>query len=119
MEIIIEKAVVSSVACGPESAQASTARRIATFLPLPSLLAGARVLHDQDENMTALQLPTLAGPVLLVMPAAEEFEYVIIFEGETGRRIIGSVREDRRVKTNAARVVAYRAAEFLRTRRLV
>jgi hypothetical protein len=57
--------------------------------------------------------------VLLVMPITEECGYVIIHEGETGRRIIGTVRrEDRRVR-QPLRQVAYRVAEFLRSRALV
>ncbi|WP_042426771.1 hypothetical protein [Streptacidiphilus anmyonensis] len=119
MEIIIAQGCVTSVVHGPESEQASTARQIASFLPLPSLLDGARVLHDQDENMTALQLPTHAGPVLLVMPITEECQYVIIFEGETGRRIIGTVRREDRRTRQPLRQVAYRVAEFLRSRALV
>jgi hypothetical protein len=119
VEIVIAQGCVTAVTRGPESEKASAARQIASYLPLPSLLDKARVLHDQDGNMTSLQLPTYAGPALVVMPAAEEFEYVIIHEGEAGRRIIGTVRrEDRRVR-QPLRVIAYRVTEFLRSRALV
>lgn len=121
MEIFIAYGVVSPVTGGelPQSPQATRAREVATFLPLPSLLEGARVLHDLDADLTALQLPTRVGPVLLVMPPADGFEYVLVHEGETGRRIIGTVREDRRVSRSTSRQIAYRVAELLRTRYLV
>ncbi|MFD0332257.1 hypothetical protein ACFQZC_38695 [Streptacidiphilus monticola] len=96
-------------------------RRCSRWRSLPTcrflLLEGARILHDQDENLTAIQLPSHAGPVLVVMPPAEDFEFSILHEAETGRRILGAVRPDRR--TSNARQIAYCVTEFLRTRALI
>ncbi|MFC5911488.1 hypothetical protein [Streptacidiphilus monticola] len=117
MEIVIKGGVVRAVASGPNTPASLLALEIATYLPLPSLLEGARILHDQDENLTAIQLPSHAGPVLVVMPPAEDFEFSILHEAETGRRILGAVRPDRR--TSNARQIAYCVTEFLRTRALI
>jgi hypothetical protein len=103
----------------PAESFPTRAREVATYLPLPSLPEGARVLHDRDEDLTALQLPTRVGPVLLIMPPADGFEYLLVHEGDEIRRIIGTVREDRRVSRSTSRQIAYRVAELLHTRALI
>ncbi|MEV6796536.1 hypothetical protein AB0M87_32150 [Streptomyces sp. NPDC051320] len=115
MELIIAEGKVSAEAAGPDSLNAQRARTIANYLPLPQLLAGAKVVHNLDENYTGIRIETAAGPVVIMMPVAAGFEFNIVHESETGPRILGTVKGS----SLPARAIAYRISEFFHTKGLV
>lgn len=94
--------------------QALRARRIANFLPRPELLRDAVIVHDLDENTTSIRFDTTAGPIRILLPVAQGFEFYFIHDSDVGPRILGSFRG----ASLSVRAVAFRISEFLRTRGL-
>ncbi|GGN96414.1 hypothetical protein GCM10011579_097870 [Streptomyces albiflavescens] len=118
MEIVISAGKVTARTDEIKTPEAVKARRIANFLPRPELLTGATIVHNEDEKYTAIRFETGAGPVRVVLPVAEGFEFHIIHDSETGARILGSIPERHRGVSLSVRAIAYRISEFLRTRGL-
>ncbi|MFE6020760.1 hypothetical protein ACFQ6O_29810 [Streptomyces sp. NPDC056441] len=114
MEIVISAGKVTSSTGEIETSQAVKARSIANFLPRPELLRDATIVHDQDENTTSIRFDTAAGPIRVLLPVAQGFEFHIIHDSDTGPRILGSIRG----ASLPVRVIAFRISEFLRTRGL-
>ncbi|MER5200064.1 hypothetical protein ACWD3J_41960 [Streptomyces sp. NPDC002755] len=114
MEIVITAGKVTSGADEITTPQAQKARRIANFLPRPELLRDAVIEHNQDDNTTSIRFETTAGPIRILLPIAEGFEFHIIHDSDTGPRILGTFRG----ASLPVRSVAFRISEFLRTRGL-
>lgn len=114
MEIVITGGTVTAATDEIQNPQAVKARRIANYLPRPSLLTSAVIVHDRDEGSTSIRFDTEAGPVRIVMPVAQGFEFHVIHDSETGPRILGSIRGT----SLPVRAIAFRISEFLRTRGL-
>ncbi|MER5402620.1 hypothetical protein [Streptomyces sp. NPDC002599] len=114
VEIVITAGKVTLGADEATTSQAQRARRIANYFPRPELLRDAVIEHNRDENTTAIRFETSAGPIRVLMPVAEGFEFHIIHDSDTGPRILGSIRGS----SLPVRAVAFRISEFLRTRGL-
>ncbi|MFD7284021.1 hypothetical protein ACFV80_45365 [Streptomyces sp. NPDC059862] len=114
MEIVISAGKVTPGAEEIKTPQATKARRIANFLPRPELLRDAVIEHNQDDNTTSIRFDTTAGPIRILLPVAQGFEFHIIHDSDTGPRILGTIRGD----SLSVRAVAFRISEFLRTRGL-
>ncbi|WP_326757313.1 hypothetical protein OHB35_53330 [Streptomyces phaeochromogenes] len=114
MEIVIAAGRVTPNADEITTPQAVKARRIANFLPRPVLLRDAVIVHNQDDNTTSIRFDTTAGPIRILLPVAEGFEFHVIHDSDTGARILGSIRGG----SISVRAIAYRISEFLRTRGL-
>ncbi|MGV9351222.1 hypothetical protein ACWDSD_42240 [Streptomyces spiralis] len=114
VEIVISGGKVAPSADEITTPQAAKARRIANFLPRPELLRDAVIVHNQDENTTSIRFDTTAGPIRVLLPVAEGFEFHIVHDSDTGPRILGTFRG----AALSVRAVAYRISEFLRTRGL-
>ncbi|OIJ99034.1 hypothetical protein BIV25_11050 [Streptomyces sp. MUSC 14] len=114
MEIVIVNGKVTPETAKINTPQAEKARGIANFLPRPELLRDAVIVHDQDEKTTSIRFDTAAGPVRVLLPVAQGFEFHIIHESDTGPRILGTFRG----ASLPVRSVAFRISEFLRTRGL-
>jgi hypothetical protein len=114
MEIVIRGGKVAPSTDEITTLQAAKARRIANFLPRPELLRDAVIEHNQDENTTSIRFETTAGPIRILLPVAQGYEFHIIHDSDTGPRILGSFRDARL----SVRAVAFRISEFLRTRGL-
>lgn len=114
VEIVISRGKVASGADGITTPQAAKARRIANFLPRPELLRDAVIVHNQDDNTTSIRFDTAAGPIRVLLPVAQGFEFYIIHDSDTGPRILGSFRG----ASLSVRAVSFRISEFLRTRGL-
>ncbi|MDX3265603.1 hypothetical protein PV336_41645 [Streptomyces sp. MI02-2A] len=114
MEIVISAGKVTSGAEEFKTPQAAKARRIANYLPRPELLRDAVIEHNRDDNTTSIRFDTTAGPVRILLPVAEGFEFNVIHDSDTGPRILGSFRGD----PLSVRAIAFRISEFLRTRGL-
>ncbi|MEU9015743.1 hypothetical protein AB0D12_39980 [Streptomyces sp. NPDC048479] len=114
MEIVITAGKVTTSTDEITTPQAQKARRIANFLPRPELLRDAIIEHNQDDNTTSIRFETTAGPIRILLPVAEGFEFHIIHDSDTGPRILGSFRG----ASLPVRAVAFRISEFLRTRGL-
>ncbi|MEU6653408.1 hypothetical protein ABZ904_29225 [Streptomyces sp. NPDC046900] len=114
MEIVISAGKVTSGAEEIKTPQAAKARRIANFLPRPELLRDAVIEHNRDDNTTSVRFDTTAGPVRILLPVAEGFEFNVIHDSDTGPRILGSFRGG----SLSVRAIAFRISEFMRTRGL-
>ncbi|MFF7987854.1 hypothetical protein ACFZDK_54015 [Streptomyces sp. NPDC007901] len=114
MEIVISEGKVSPSADEITTPQAEKARRIANFLPRPELLRDAVIEHNQDEKTTSIRFETTAGPIRILLPVAQGFEFHIIHDSDTGPRILGTFRGS----SLSVRAIAFRISEFLRTRGL-
>ncbi|MFD9654939.1 hypothetical protein [Streptomyces mirabilis] len=114
MEIVISGGKVAPSTDEITTPQAAKARRIANYLPRPELLRDAVIEHNQDDNTTSLRFETAAGPIRILLPVAEGFEFHIIHDSDTGPRILGTLRG----ASLSVRAVAFRISEFLRTRGL-
>ncbi|MFE9604560.1 hypothetical protein [Streptomyces hokutonensis] len=114
MEIVILYGTVTSETGEIDTPQAQKARRIANFLPRPELLRDAIIVHDLDDNTTSIRFDTTAGPIRILLPVAEGFEFHFIHDSETGPRILGTFRG----ASLPVRAIAFRISEFLRTRGL-
>ncbi|MGI5414142.1 hypothetical protein ACQEV9_46085 [Streptomyces chartreusis] len=114
MEIVIIDGTVKTEPGEINTPQAKTARGIANYLPRPELLRDAVIVHNQDERTTSIRFDTKAGPIRVVLPVAQGFEFHIIHDSETGPRILGTFRG----ASLSVRAAAYRISEFLRTRGL-
>ncbi|MEU6610316.1 hypothetical protein ABZ922_35610 [Streptomyces shenzhenensis] len=114
MEIVISGGRVAPSAEEITTPQAAKARRIANFLPRPELLRDAVIEHNQDDNTTSIRFETMAGPIRILLPVAQGFEFYIIHDSDTGPRILGTFRGE----SLSVRAVAFRISEFLRTRGL-
>ena len=97
-----------------ENPQALMARRIANALPFPNLLEKSRIVHNKDENYTGIRIDTAAGPVVFMMPLSPEFEFSLVHESETGKRLLCVMRGTSR----NSRQVAYKLCFWLRSRGL-
>ncbi|WP_405656398.1 hypothetical protein [Streptomyces sp. NBC_00079] len=114
MEIVIINGKVTSEAGEIDTPQAKKARRIANFLPRPELLRDAVIVHNQDEHTTSIRFDTTAGPIRILLPVAQGFEFHVIHDSDTGPRILGSIRG----ASLSVRAAAFRISEFMRTRGL-
>ncbi|MGW7824108.1 hypothetical protein ACWGLF_39785 [Streptomyces puniciscabiei] len=114
MEIVITNGKVTSETGDIDTPQAQKARRIANFFPRPELLRDAVIVHNQDDHTTSIRFDTAAGPIRILLPVAQGFEFHIIHDSDTGPRILGTFRG----ASLTVRAVAYRISEFLRTRGL-
>ncbi|MFD5572995.1 hypothetical protein [Streptomyces cadmiisoli] len=114
MEIVISGGKVAPSANEVTTPQAAKARRIANFLPRPELLRDAVIEHNQDDNTTSIRFETTAGPIRILLPVAQGFEFYIIHDSDTGPRILGTFRG----ASLSVRAIAFRISEFLRTRGL-
>ncbi|MER8009749.1 hypothetical protein [Streptomyces sp. NPDC094149] len=114
MEIVITNGKVTPETGEIDTPQAKKARRIANYLPRPELLRDAVIVHDQDEHTTSIRFDTMAGPIRILLPVAQGFEFHIIHDSDTGPRILGSIRG----ASLSIRAVAFRISEFMRTRGL-
>ncbi|TVZ84734.1 hypothetical protein [Streptomyces sp. BK340] len=111
MEIVISGGKVALSSDEIKTPQAAKARQIANFLPRPELLWDAVIVHNQDDNTTSIRFDTMAGPIRILLPVAQGFEFHIIHDSETGPRILGTFRSAKL----SVRAVAFRISEFLRT----
>ncbi|MFF7130426.1 hypothetical protein [Streptomyces sp. NPDC008240] len=119
MEIVISGGKVAPSTDEITTPQAAKARQIANFLPRPELLQGAVIVHNQDDNTTSIRFETTAGPIRILLPVAQGFEFHIIHDSDTGPRILGTFRSTSpRGVSLSVRAVAFRISEFLRTRGL-
>jgi hypothetical protein len=118
VEIVIRAGKVKTATDAITTPQAMRARSIANFLPIPSLLTCATIVHNEDDNSTSIRFDTQAGPIRLVLPVAEGFEFHIIHDSDTGPRILDSIPSVVRGSSLSVRAVAFRISEFLRTRGL-
>ncbi|MEU7967317.1 hypothetical protein AB0D09_28220 [Streptomyces sp. NPDC049097] len=114
MEIVISAGKVTPGAEEIKTSQAAKARRIANFLPRPELLRDAVIEHSRDDDTTSIRFDTTAGPVRILLPVAEGFEFNVVHDSDTGPRILGSFRGG----SLSVRAIAFRISEFLRTRGL-
>jgi hypothetical protein len=114
VEIVISGGKVAPSTDEITTPQAVKARRIANFLPRPELLRDAVIEHNQDDNTTSIRFETTAGPIRILLPVAQGFEFHIIHDSDTGPRILGTFRGG----SLSVRAVAFRISEFLRTRGL-
>ncbi|MFI7406905.1 DUF932 domain-containing protein [Streptomyces sp. NPDC049541] len=88
MEIVIIDGKVTSEPGEINTPQAKRARGIANFFPRPELLRDAVIVHDQDEHTTSIRFDTTAGPIRILLPVAQGFEFHFIHDSETGQRMI-------------------------------
>lgn len=114
VEIVITNGKVTSEPGEINTPQAKRARGIANFFPRPELLRDAVIVHDQDDHTTSIRFDTTAGPIRILLPVAEGFEFHFIHDSETGPRILGTFRGG----SLSVRAIAFRISEFLRTRGL-
>lgn len=119
VEILIRAGKVKATTEAIDTPQAKRARGIANFLPIPNLHRYATIVHNEDDNTTSIRFDTQAGPIRLVLPVADGFEFHIIHDGDTGPRILDSIPSVVRGTSLSVRAVAFRVSEFLRTRGLM
>ncbi|MFE5082820.1 hypothetical protein [Streptomyces mirabilis] len=84
MEIVISGGKVAPGTDEITTPQAAKARRIANYLPRPELLRDAVIEHNQDDNTTSIRFETAAGPIRILLPVAQGFEFHIIHDSDTG-----------------------------------